>query len=305
MLAALSRASHVPAVQRLVRSRTLRLVGLAVASVPFVHLFANVDLSPIELVIHALDVGMGVAIIRALVLSVEWSLRGRLPGLATFASRWSRPAGFVLGAVIFFVAFRGVLPGSDAIHHEHLVAGYGDMAWRIVPVAGVLAYLAWASDRRDSLRREVLALREASAHPRPEPVSAPAELELPIAFPHADGMLRVLPSEIVRVEAMENYCELTLRPAGAGSTVRRVLLRATLTAVGGKLPSERFAKVHRSHLVQVDRVRAVVRDGRRLWIEVGDGERVPLARTQQASVLRRLGAASRVAAASLPGDAPA
>ncbi len=69
----------------------------------------------------------------------------------------------------------------------------------------------------------------------------------------------------------------------------RHLLHLSLSRLDARLDPQRFVRVHRAHIVNLDRVRAFRRDARgNLEAELDDGRRVPVSRTR-AQELRRLG----------------
>ncbi len=66
-------------------------------------------------------------------------------------------------------------------------------------------------------------------------------------------------------------------------------LHLSLNRIEERLDSTRFARIHRAHIVNLDRVRTFKRDNRgNLEAELVDGRRVPVSRTR-AQELRRLG----------------
>jgi hypothetical protein len=267
----------------------IRIVVLSILSVPFLHLYLRVDLSAFELLVHALDIGLAAALAcalgrgatRMLGQQTRWPIRRR--------ARIALSMGVtVLSVSLFVFAFQGLLPGTDAILERHVRAGYGDMGLRVIPLAALLGYLALTAERRSRLRREVAELRAARVRIAELEPPTPIEEEAPLALAHGGGVLRVPPREVLRVEAMENYCEFVLRPEAEQGTLRRVLMRMTLVEARQKLPLERFAQPHRSHLVQLSCVRAVVREGRATWLDLGPAGRVPVSRTQRAEILARI-----------------
>jgi DNA-binding LytR/AlgR family response regulator len=56
-----------------------------------------------------------------------------------------------------------------------------------------------------------------------------------------------------------------------------------------RLDPERFLRVHRSHIVNLDAVTQILRDDGRMALQLGPGLQVPVSRTSTASVLARLG----------------
>lgn len=273
--------------------RTPLQVGLlSMASVPVLHLYLRVELSPLEQVLHALDVGLAAALACTLARGGYAALRrwGALPTRG--ALQWVGLGVSAAVSLLLFLGIQGVLPGASAIRDQHEAAGYGDMALRVVPLAGLIAYLAWASEWRASLRRQLAELRDAQARLADAP-HPPLDADRPLALVHDGGTLLARTADVLRVQAMENYCEWVLRSARAGEPVRRVLVRMTLGDARQKLPADGFVQPHRSHLVRLDAVRAVVRDGRSLGLDLGDAGTVPVSRAQRTDLLARLQGSAR------------
>ena len=88
---------------------------------------------------------------------------------------------------------------------------------------------------------------------------------------------RILPipvHEIVRLEAEDDYVALFARG-------RRFLVYLPLGEFEQRLDPERFLRVHRSHIVNLDHVSALVPfDGSRLQVEMRDGTKIMASRTR-------------------------
>jgi two-component system LytT family response regulator len=88
---------------------------------------------------------------------------------------------------------------------------------------------------------------------------------------------RILPipaQEIVRLEAEDDYVGLHARG-------RRFLVYLPLGEFERRLDPERFLRVHRSHIVNLDHVSALVPyDGSRLQVEMRDGTKIMASRTR-------------------------
>ena len=70
---------------------------------------------------------------------------------------------------------------------------------------------------------------------------------------------------------------------------KRHVLRLALNRLEARLDADRFARVHRAHIVNLDHVKAFKRDARgNLEAEMADGARIPVSRSR-AQVLRGLG----------------
>lgn len=162
-------------------------------------------------------------------------------------------------------------------HEEHVVAAFALAAvdYLLKPVSPVRFRAAVAR------ARETLAMRDAAAQlarlRSVRPPAAPATVTL------RDGprLVRFALGDIVRAEACDDYA--TVHVNG-----REHLLAVRLAALERALPDPPFARCHRSHLVNLERVDAVLpAPGGRLLLDVG-GWRVPVSRPRAPLVRSRL-----------------
>jgi two-component system LytT family response regulator len=94
-------------------------------------------------------------------------------------------------------------------------------------------------------------------------------------------------SEITYVEAARNYVRIHLD----GGTVLKS--RVPISRISRHLGPERFLRVHRGRIVNVDRVRSVTNlTGGRIALGMNDGSRVIVARDRRRVVLADLGRAT-------------
>ncbi len=106
--------------------------------------------------------------------------------------------------------------------------------------------------------------------------------------------LTVPVAQLLYLEAADNYCTVVYGPAGSAPVL--ALLRASLSRLAGQAAEQgttRLTRVHRSYLVQLDRVTRVAGNaqGYRLHLPVPDVEPVPVGRTYAEAVLAALRAA--------------
>jgi len=92
-----------------------------------------------------------------------------------------------------------------------------------------------------------------------------------IAVPSADGQILVDPGDIDWIEAEDDHAVIH---AGAG--LYRV--RQALGALEGRLDGRRFARVHRSAIVRLDRVREIRTCGGETLLVLRDGSELPVSR---------------------------
>ncbi len=142
---------------------------------------------------------------------------------------------------------------------------------------GALDYLVKPFGRERIIRTaERLRQRLASAGvPAPERARA-AFASGPLARLFArrgDRIVPILARDISRIEAQVDYAEVHT-PAGA------FLLHLSLKEMASRLDPERFAQVHRSHIVNLDAVDHLrPYDDRRLLIVLRDGSEIVASRT--------------------------
>jgi two-component system LytT family response regulator len=104
-----------------------------------------------------------------------------------------------------------------------------------------------------------------------------------LAVKSAGQVLLVKVSEIDWIEAADYYASLHV----AGRTH---LLRRSLADLEGELGAQGFCRVHRSALVNLDRVRGLVNDEEGDYlVELADGTRLRLSRSHRKQVQERLG----------------
>jgi two-component system LytT family response regulator len=104
-----------------------------------------------------------------------------------------------------------------------------------------------------------------------------------LAVKSAGQVLLVKVSEIDWIEAADYYASLHVGD-------RTHLLRRSLADLEGELEGKGFCRVHRSALVNLDRVRGLVSDEEGDYrVELTDGTRLPLSRSCRRQVQERLG----------------
>lgn len=90
-------------------------------------------------------------------------------------------------------------------------------------------------------------------------------------------------SEIRRLEARDDYVAVY-------DGHRAYLIRARLRELEARLDPEDFVRVHRSHIVNLEHVRAILpHDGGRLLLEMSDGARIVASRSHTATLRKRMG----------------
>ncbi len=89
-----------------------------------------------------------------------------------------------------------------------------------------------------------------------------------------DSFVRIVPDDIVLVEAMQNYLKLHLAD-------KTFVIHQTMASLEDMLPAERFYRVHNSYLVNVGRIESI--SGGRLSVA---GREIPLSKHRKEDFMR-------------------
>jgi two-component system LytT family response regulator len=101
-----------------------------------------------------------------------------------------------------------------------------------------------------------------------------------LVVPVPGGSVMLPFAEIDWIEADDYYARIH---AGA----RQYLLREPLSSLESRLDATRFVRIHRSVIVQIDRVREFKHAAGGLWVVLTDGHRIPVSRRRR-SILTNL-----------------
>jgi two-component system LytT family response regulator len=136
------------------------------------------------------------------------------------------------------------------------------------------------SDSIDRVRRAPPASAAAIAAWRESVEAATRPARLPVT---SGGRIQLVDvASIDWIESADNYVILH---CGA----RQHLLRETMTRLAGRLDPRRFARIHRSTIVQIDRVDRLEPIARGDWVvRLRDGTQLPMSRTYRSDVLERV-----------------
>lgn len=112
----------------------------------------------------------------------------------------------------------------------------------------------------------------------------------PVLFPSADLMLkcggqqiRIAPETITYITVEDHYCRFFL---SFNETKKQVMSLTPLKAIVKQLPPDKFAQIHRSHVIRLDAVRKLVRKGRTYYVSIGLGDDlIPISRQRQSRYL--------------------
>ena len=125
-------------------------------------------------------------------------------------------------------------------------------------------------------------LRTAGPEPTDQPAAeAPAAKKIERLTVRVDGRLVFLkPSDIVWIEANDNYIILHLISG-------RLMLRETMTAFAERLSAAKFARVNRSAMVHLDRIKELQPTLHGDYtVVLSDGTKLPLSRSLRGQLLR-------------------
>ena len=85
----------------------------------------------------------------------------------------------------------------------------------------------------------------------------------------SQGQIRVAISAVIRIEACKDYDYLHLPN-------RQTMIRETMASLEEQFSAHGFLRVHRSHIINVDRVERLSHDGRKRFVHLDEGSYVPL-----------------------------
>jgi DNA-binding LytR/AlgR family response regulator len=287
----------VPWTRRL-RLCALFLLLIALSS-PFLHSHLGIALSPGELVVHTAIVVLAVALV---MLLIEVVIAAHLR--ISHQENWVSAGGFLVRAAAAYLLsslavgpMHQVLPFTRAIMEKHVQAVQTNMSWHVLPVALLIAYIAYQVMRKHYLARQIAGLRQinhelemARDEHRQDPGghdTAREQTSTVISVPSNGVEISLHVESILRVQADENYCHV-VADVGTDEPSRRYMVRMTLTEALALLPEELFLQTHRSHLVNLRYVTEVIRDGRHRELRLTTGERVPVSRARIGSVQSRI-----------------
>ena len=102
-----------------------------------------------------------------------------------------------------------------------------------------------------------------------------------VAFPVSEGLEFVVVDDIVRCESEGSYCHIYIHNQS------KLFLSKTLKQVSELISSEKFVRVHHSHLVNMDHVKKYIR-GKGGQVIMDDGTSIPVSRTKKDGFLDTL-----------------
>jgi len=180
---------------------------------------------------------------------------------------------FSLGHVGILMALRSLFYVLNGLRYDH-AAGEG--------VSGVLTMLAYEYSKDLPLYIGMVIILWLYRHWNKKKVDAPARYPDMILASRGRSSARLLTRQIECLKSAGNYISLF-------SKGEEFLLRGTMQEMQGKLDPSRFARVHRSYIVNVDAVSELKPiGGGQYAIVLSSGQEVPLGRKYREEFLSRL-----------------
>jgi len=264
---------------------------LVAASVPFLHLYMDDQLSLAEMIVHTLSIVLSTVVAILLFELMLWVY------LKSEVTKWGMSIGlfwlilFGLFSLSFIVmgVTHDFLPITLEIWNKHILRDLGTMPWKMLPVVLLIGYILIQLIRRYQFSQELAALKKLNL--QLQAVNSGAESlenkakenqhsDTPkFVFSHKGKNICLDPVLIVRVESNENYCHVFTAPNEEQSEYG-YMVRITLTDVIKQLPEHLFLQVHRSHIVNFTYVSALERQGRNYQLQLTNGASVPVSRSR-------------------------
>jgi DNA-binding LytR/AlgR family response regulator len=112
------------------------------------------------------------------------------------------------------------------------------------------------------------------------PAPPPPRPEVPSSFfVHVEyALVKITIADVCHVESMKDYVKIYLE-----HTKKPVITKSTLKAIEEKLPSDRFMRVHKSFIVNLEKIESI----RNQQVQIGEHE-IPFSDTHREELLQRL-----------------
>lgn len=154
---------------------------------------------------------------------------------------------------------------------------------RLIPIWFVMTFLLLGQLQRRELSEELIRLNEINIHLAKKPTMAAASSLVEIQS--GKKVLTLDANRINCISVDDHYCSIYVDEEGG--QVRHDVAQS-LTEVEKLMPPQ-FIRVHRSHIVNLERANSVWREDRNLRLRVGDqGLEVPVSRNRSNTVLQHL-----------------
>ncbi|MET4683044.1 LytTR family DNA-binding domain-containing protein [Brevundimonas faecalis] len=188
--------------------------------------------------------------------------------------------GFALAAYWMLLVLLGLIHGVSATEFDVRPFDHRAMAWQTLQnltTYGVIAALVHLEAARAALTAAAVGTTEEVA----KPVASGGDLSR-YFIRSGEDIRPIEVAAIISIAGADDYAEVK---TAAG----RHLVRMTLTEFEAALDPDRFARVHRSHIVNLDRIaRAEPAGNGRLLLHMEDGERIQTSRAGSQRVRARV-----------------
>ncbi len=266
-------------------------VALVAASVPFLHLYMDDQLSFTELLVHTLSVAFSTVIAIALFELILWLYLKKRRGSwnVSIGLFWLSLFGVFVLAFIVMSVTHDFLPVTLDIWDKHIKNDIVAEPWKILPIILLVGYILIQLIRHNQYSQELadlkqlneqLQARKAAAGSSNNGAKEKRHLEAPrLVLPCKGEDLSLNPALIIRVESNENYCHVLVAP-DEEQNEHCYMARITLNEVANQLPESLFLQVHRSHIVNFTYVSSLVRQDRNYKLRLTNGDNIPVSRSR-------------------------
>jgi DNA-binding LytR/AlgR family response regulator len=163
-----------------------------------------------------------------------------------------------------------------------LTSNFDDATFQQASAARPYAFISKPFQKSNLERTLKLAFQRIAVEQESEPISEPTDhvstMEDRLFIRHNDQMVKVLLADILYAEADRNYCKIHTEN-------QTYILSVTLRNVEAQLPSNAFYRVHRSFVVNLQKIDAISEYHEFLTIQ---SIRVPVSRRLKEEVTKRL-----------------
>lgn len=186
--------------------------------------------------------------------------------------------------------------GNVALHFTRSFHVFWLMYWAVLGAGYLFDYRsALLAERRaqTALRNEIATLTSRLERAAGRSAATPDYLQR-VPVRQGPSVLYVAMEDVEWIEAAGHYVELH-------QAERTHLIRETMTSLERVLDPERFVRIHRSTIVNIDRIREVrTGEGEETVVVLHDGSHLSVSRGRREALRSRLGAAGRRPASSTP-----
>lgn len=257
--------------------RLLRNVfALVFISTIVIHLLDQQDSTLPGLLIHATTIGILYAIGVGLAAALLYALRNTMRHVHVWHVWVVLLTGFILG--YYFLPLDDLITGLLGADTNNHIGALG--FFRLLPIWFLVTYLIVQPYLDQGLRSELTRLREINESLEGRDKS-PGRTDQSVHFESGRTAFILNADEIRNIVVEDHYCYVHFRH-NDGYAKRDLAM--PLRDVSKLLPSD-FVQVHRSHIVNPDRIASIKRRGRSIHLALDGGFDVPVSRHRLEEVL--------------------